>query len=387
MEYVQDRVATLHDFGDADPTFPADRTTVVVPITEREHASPAADHVFQTLAAVDPASTVVALRARESTVAEVVEWIRSFDLGAEILWCTAPGVESLLTDAGLGGPPGKGRDVWLGLGRALEGGFVVVHDADAGTYNERHVPKLAAPLTGDRAFVKGYYARVEDDRLYGRLFRLFYVPLVRALADRVDDPIVDFLGAFRYALAGEFAMTADLAGRVRAQRDWGFEVGTLGEVYGIAGFEGTAQVDLGVHEHAHRPVEGSTGLGDMCFEVADAVFRSLADAGVEPDYEGLRAAYQSRARNLLEQYAADAAFNDFDYDIEAEREQVATYADAIRPPPEDRRLPAWEDAPIEPAAVRRRSAAALDALRDAGPGAAGPGGSAGSQSPPPSTER
>ena len=387
MEYVQERVATLHDFGEADPDVPAGRTTVVVPVTERDHGSPAAARVFESLAALEPARVVVALRADESTVATAVEWLEGFDTGAEILWCTAPGVESLLAEAGLGGDAGKGRDVWLGLGRALDDEYVVVHDADAKTFDAGHVAKLAAPLTRDRSFVKGYYARVEDGRLYGRLFRLFYAPLLRALADTVDDPIVDYLGAFRYALAGEFAMTTDLARRVRVQRDWGLEVGTLGEAYRLAGFQGSAQVDLGVHEHDHRPVGGTSGLGDMSGEVAGACFRALADAGVVPDFDALRTAYRETARDFLEGYAADAAFNDLAYDPSAEREQVETYAEAIGPPGPDRRLPAWADAPISPAAVRERSRAALEAVGAAAPGRDGPARQYGDPPPRPGDSR
>ncbi len=359
MEYVQERVTTLHDFGDVAPPFPADRTAVVVPMTARDHATLAAERVMETLAALAPARVVVPLRAGEESVAAVVDWLRGFDLALEVLWCTAPPVESLLAEAGLDGPAGKGRDVWLGLGRALDRDFVVLHDADARSYDRSIVPRLAAPLTGGFDVTKGYYARVENDRLYGRLERLFYRPLMRALAETVDDPVVDYLGSFRYALAGEFAMTSDVCRGLRAQRGWGLEVGTLGEAYRLAGVAGTAQVDLGVHEHDHRAVGGAEGLGTMCEEVSDACFRTLADAGVEPDPAALRSAFRDAGRRLVEQYAADAAFNDLDYDPVAEREQVDTYAAAIGPPGPDDRLPAWAAASLDPAAVRQRSVTAL----------------------------
>jgi glucosyl-3-phosphoglycerate synthase len=359
MEYVQERVVTLHDYGGAHPAAPTERTTVVVPLTERDLASLAAERVLATLADLNPASVVVALRADPHAVAEVVDWVDGFDLPGDVLWCNGPAVEGLLADVGLDGSGGKGRDVWLGLGQGLRSPYVVVHDADAKTYAPSHVPRLCAPLARDRSFVKGYYARVENGRLYGRLFRLFYAPLVRALADRHDEPVVDYFGAFRYALAGEFAMTRSLARQVRAQRGWGLELGTLGEAYRLAGFEGSAQVDLGVHEHDHRAVGGPEGLGDMCREVGDAFVGALADAGVALDFDALSRAYRDRADELVRGYAADAAFNDLVYDAAAERDQVATYADAIGPPGEDRRLPAWTEAPVDPEAVRERSRAAL----------------------------
>ena len=348
MEYVQERITTLHDFGDAAPPAPTGRTAVVVPMTEREHTSLAAERVLRTLSSVDPAAVVVPLRAAPDRVDEVVAWLEEFDLPLTVLWCTAPPVAAALREAGLAGAAGKGRDVWLGLGQVLEADYVVVHDADARSYAASHVPRLVFPLTRGKRFVKGYYARVENGRLYGRLCRLFYEPVVRALADRHAAAVVDYLGAFRYALAGEFAMTGEMARRVRAQRDWGLEVGTLGEAFRLAGVADSAQVDLGVHEHDHRAVGGPDGLGDMCDQVAAALFRAVTDAGLEPDYEALRADYREVAGAFVADYATDAAFNDLTHDAAAEREQVRTYAASIRPPPADTRLPAWADAPVAP---------------------------------------
>ncbi len=229
MEYTQERVATLHDYGAAAPDAPVGRATVVVPMTEREYAGLAAEGVLSTLATLDPERVLVPLRASAERVPAFCEWLDGFDLPLEVLWCSGPRVADLLDAAGLDGATGKGRDVWLALGLAANSAHVVLHDADAESYDERDVPKLLAPLAGDFDFTKGYYARVESGRLYGRLFRLFYEPLVAALAERHDAAILDYLGAFRYALAGECAMTADVARSLRVQRRWGLEVGTLGE--------------------------------------------------------------------------------------------------------------------------------------------------------------
>ncbi|MFB6074032.1 MAG: glycosyl transferase family 2 [Haloarculaceae archaeon] len=377
MEYVQERVATLHDYGDATPPAPTDRAAVVVPMTDREHAGLAAERVLSTLSRLDPAEVIVALRAGPDRVGEVARWIESH-VDATVLWCNAPGVDERLREAGLAAPAegatagesgnaegtreragGKGRDVWLALGVAARHPYVAVHDADATTYGPRHVPRLLFPLAQGFAFSKGYYARVENGRLYGRLFRLFVRPLLRVLEDAHDHPLVDYLLAFRYALAGEFAVTADLARSLRAQPGWGLEIGTLGEAYDAAGFAGSAQVDLGTHEHDHRAVGGPSGLGDMCAEVSAALFRALADHGIEPDFETLGERYRAAAADAIEGYAADAVFNGLAYDRAAEREQVEAYADAVAPPGPDRRLPAWEDAPLSPDEVEARSRAAL----------------------------
>ncbi|WP_435335308.1 glycosyl transferase family 2 [Haloarchaeobius sp. TZWWS8] len=360
MEYVQERIATLHDLTNPTPAAPTDRAAVVVPMTEREYAGLAAEQVLSTLATVDPAAVIVPLRAPAECVPDFRTWLDSFDLDVELLWCSADPVSELLHEHGLENGFGKGRDVWLALGLAAErGDYVVVHDADAKTYSEAHVPRLLSPLTDGFEFTKGYYARVENDRLYGRLFRLFYAPVVRALDDAHDAPFLDYLDAFRYALSGEFAMTADLARQVRAQRAFGLEVGLLADTFAQAGFDGTAQVDLGRHEHDHRSVSGPTGLSDMAGQVGRALFNALDDHGVRPDFETLPERYREAANTLVRQYAADARFNGLEFDAVAEREQVAAYADSVRPPETDTRLPAWEDAPLSPDAV---AAAAADAM-------------------------
>jgi glucosyl-3-phosphoglycerate synthase len=364
MEYVQERVATCHDLTDPTPDAPTDRAAVVVPMTEREYAGLAAERVLSELERVDPGRVVVPLQATPDRVGPFAEWLREFDLDVTVLWCDGERVESLLDDCGLAGTAGKGRDVWLGLGVALAGeaAYVVVHDADTKTYTEADVPRLLFPLANGFDFAKGYYARVENGRLYGRLFRLFYAPLVRALEDAHDAPVLDYLDAFRYALAGEFAATADVVSRFRLQRSWGLEVGTLGEAYEHAGFEGSAQVDLGSYEHDHRAVGGPTGLSTMSQSVGGALFRAVEDNGVAPDYESLPGRYREAATSLVRGYAADAAFNGLAYDRSDELEQVSAYAAAVGPPGPDERLPAWRDAPLAPESVL----AAADAdLREA----------------------
>ena len=359
MEYVQERVTTLHDFDGASPTAPVERATVVVPLTEHDYASLAAEHVFSTLETVDPGQVLVALRASEDGVGDVVEWIDEFGFESQVLWCTAPPLEEFLRAEDLDGDAGKGRDVWLALGVASHSDYVVVHDADATTYDVTHVPRLLSPLTADYDFVKGYYARVENGKLYGRLFRLFYEPLVRALRAESDHELLAYFDAFRYALAGEFAVTGETARQLRTPRGWGLEVGTLGDAFDVAGFSGTAQADLGVHEHDHRAVSGPEGLGNMCEEVAATLWAVLEEHDVDPDYATLEERYRAAADRLIEQYAADAAFNDLEYSREDERAQVDSYADAITPPVTDDRLPAWETVDLDPVEITDRSTAAI----------------------------
>ena len=372
MDYVQERVTTLHALRDVGaPDAPTDRTVVVVPMTDREYGRLAAERVLARLERVAPARVVVPIRAPADRVGAFRAWLGEFDLPLSVLWCTGPRVTDLLADANLDGGLGKGRDVWLALGVALAGDedYVVVHDADTRSYDASYVPRLLFPLTRGHEFSKGYYARVENDRLYGRLFRLFYAPLVRALAVAHDAPVLDYLDAFRYALAGEFAATADLAASLSIERSWGLEVSTLGDAFDRAGFAGSAQVDLGAYEHDHRAVGGPTGLSEMSQSVGEALLRTVTTRGVDPDYATLPTRYRETANRFVDRYATDAAFNGLSFDRSEEREQVAAYADAVRRPGPDDRLPAWRDAPLDPGALREAAradlaAAAVDPSRD-----------------------
>ncbi len=365
MEYVQERVTTLHALTDHRPDGPTDRAAVVVPMTEREYGTLAADRVLSALETVDPARVIVPLRAPADRAPAFADWLDGFDLAVETLWCDGPRLGRLLADRDVNGSRGKGRDVWLGLGRALREEYVVVHDADTRTYSPAFVNRLLFPLAHGHAFSKGYYARVEDGTFYGRLFRLFFRPLLRALDHDDESEVLAYLESFRYALAGEFAATSDLVERLRVQRGWGLEVGTLGEAFDHAGFDGSAQVDLGRYEHDHRSVDGPTGLADMSEAVGAATLRTVEDHGMDVDYGTLPERYREEARRLVRGYAVDAAFNDLRYDRENERSQIRRYADAIAAPGTDTRLPAWRNAPVSPSEVAEAARADLAAVRDA----------------------
>lgn len=362
MEYRQESVTTLHDFGSADPAAPLSRTAVVVPLTDREFAGLSPERVLSSLQTLDTGDVIVPLRSPGDRVREILDWLSAFDLEEAVLWCNAPAVEDLLASHGLDGNAGKGRDIWLALGLAAEADYVAFHDTDVRSHETRDLRKLVAPLAGGFDFVKAYYARVENGQLFGRLFRLLVTPLLAALRERSDAPVLRYLDGFRYALAGEMAMSGDLARQIRIPRRWGLEVGTLGEAFRHVGFAGSSQVDLGVYEHEHRSVAGPTGLSDMSHGVARALFRVLEDAGYPIDFDSLRSAYRDAAADLIDKYEADAWFNDYDYDPEAEREQVEAYSDAITRPGPDDRLPTWESSSLALSELEAARQAALDSI-------------------------
>jgi glucosyl-3-phosphoglycerate synthase len=352
VDFVQERIATVHDLGDAPAVdSPLDRTAVVVPIAAGDRGA-AADRVLSRLDERSPARIVVPFRAAPDAAAATRSWLDGFDHVVP-LWCDAPRLVDRLADHGLDGGTGKGHDVWLALGVATAATSVdrvVIRDADA---PGAVIDRLLAPLEHGFALSKGYYARVEGGRLYGRLCRLLYEPLVWALADAAapDAALVDYLDAFRYALSGEAAMTADLARRLRAERGFGFEVGTIGGAYRTVGPEGVVQVDLGQHVHDHRPVRGDDGLERIAEPVAAALLRLIEDTGARPAYDDLRDRYRETAHRLIDRYAVDARCNGIAYDPASEREQVRLYADAVVPPGPDDRLPAWTETGLDPERV------------------------------------
>lgn len=355
MEYVQERITTLHDFDGTAPRGPIERTTVIVPMTSQDVGSDAATQILTILNQTGPGGVIIPARVNNGDIGRFNRWADQYAPDATVIWCNSPRIDGLLDDNEISSPMGKGRDVWLALGVSTirtDQEFVIVHDADARSYSADLIHRLCWPLEHGFTFSKGYYARIEDNRLYGRLFRLFIVPLLRALRSQHDHEVIHYLESFRYALAGEIGMTRSIAGRVRSEPTWGFEMGMLGEMFHLAGEDRVAQVDLGIHEHDHRAVGGPGGLAMMSRVVSDAVMRLLADHEIQPDIPSLRTAYRCEASSICLQYGADAAFNGLDYDLDAELAQIDSYSKAIDRPDADARLPAWEDVKLDPSEIQ-----------------------------------
>jgi glucosyl-3-phosphoglycerate synthase len=252
------------------------------------------------------------------------------------------------------GPPGKGRDVWIALGYILGRGKVhaiALNDADVVTYTKELPMRLLAPLLHpDLSYdlCKGFYARVSGAKMAGRVTRLLVVPLVAVLVKESFIPSLWTIGAMRYALAGEFAITSVLAGKIPVPRDWGLEVGILSAVARTVPLEKICQADLcDNYEHKHQELhsqDSTKGLNRMAVEVTAALLRE-----VDLIPEQLVPVYTDQALSMIPKYRADAEANGLDYDEEKEREAVQTFAAAVEkalglgedeiPEP----LPAWNE--------------------------------------------
>ena len=186
-------------------------------------------------------------------------------------------------------------------------------------------------------FSKGYYARLSH-QMHGRVTRLLMTPLVRALQSMVGFlPFLVYLDSFRYPLAGEFAMQADLARVNRLPSDWGLEVGTLAEVYRNCSIVASAKLisrkttNTNIQELSHG--DPSKGLMKMAMDICKSLFRILAAEGVKFDHGlmlTLLVRYQRMAENNISKYHADAMINGLTFDRHEEETAVETFSQALK---------------------------------------------------------
>ena len=356
MEYVQDRISTLHDFTDPSPSVDRDALTVIIPFAAKGGVSRTTRRTFRLLERDPPGRVILPVRGTSDEVRSFRSVIDEGELDLEVLWCNRPSMNHLLEDSGLLGVTGKGLDLWLGLAVATQtDGPIVVHDADNRSYERSDVARLAWPLEQGFDFAKGYYARIEDRRLYGRLTRLLVHPILEAARRQTGADLFEYLTAFRYPLAGECSMTASFAKTLRPSPDWGFELSTLVDAYREVGFDGSAQVDLGTHAHDHRPIDGEQGLTALAEDVIRTVLNAAEQTDTGLSIEHLRRAYPPIAERYRHQFELDATFNGLEYDRRSERQQIDLYSDLISLPSEDPRLPSIDDRPFTPETVRQAS--------------------------------
>jgi glucosyl-3-phosphoglycerate synthase len=240
------------------------------------------------------------------------------------------------------GEDGKGRSAWIAYGYILANGrcdVIVLHDCDIVTYSREMPARLCYPIVNpniDCVFCKGFYSRVTN-KLHGRVTRLLVTPLVRSIQNLAGEHrFLKFLDSFRYPLAGEFAMTTDMARVNRIPWDWGLEVGSLAEVYRNYSPRRVCQVDIAeTYEHKHQALSAEDpekGLMKMTVDISKSIFRTLASEGVvfsEGFFKSLSVAYTRYAEDTIVKYEADAAINGLEFDRHEEAKAVEAFARAI----------------------------------------------------------
>jgi len=278
---------------------------------------------------------------------EVRRQMSELPMEVKIVWHDGPGMQALLeelrnSDFNMN-QPGKGRSVWMTMGYILADRDVyamVTHDCDIVNYQRTLLARLVYPVVHPATyfeFSKGYYARVTD-RLYGRVTRLFYTPLIRTLKRILGfNPFLSYLDNFRYALSGEFAMIASLAKGIRISPTWGLEVSLLSEIYQEASVNRICQVEIvEPYEHKHQALEKdrpSEGLIRMACDIAKALFRVLSQDGIilsSAFFRTMLTAYIQEARISIEKYHALSLINGLAYDRHSEIEAVEAFVDSLK---------------------------------------------------------
>ncbi|MEL6934565.1 MAG: glycosyl transferase, partial [Pseudomonadota bacterium] len=184
---------------------------------------------------------------------------------------------------------------------------------------------------------KGFYPRIDDKKLNGRVTRLLVSPLLIALKKVVGDrDYLDYLRSFRYPLSGEFAMRMMTLPDLRIPSDWGLEIGVLSEAWRNLAPQSVCQVEIAdAYDHKHQvlsPDDTTNGLNRMSTDICKAIFRKLASDGTvfTPNlFRSLKATYYRAALDLLESYYNDARMNGLTVDRHHEEKSVELFADNI----------------------------------------------------------
>ena len=218
---------------------------------------------------------------------------------------------------------------------------IATHDCDIVNYRPEMLARLVYPVVHpatDFEFSKGYYARVTD-RLYGRVTRLFYTPLIRTL-ERVlgRTPFLYYLDNFRISALGRVRHDRQSGhGGSRYSPTWGLEVSLLSEIYQRASVNRICQVEIAdYYEHKHQVLEKkrpSDGLIRMACDIAKALLRVLSQDGVvlsNAFFRTLLTSYIQEARISIEKYHALSLINGLVYDRHTEIEAVEAFVDLLR---------------------------------------------------------
>ncbi len=130
-------------------------------------------------------------RASEEDYRHSLEFFSSLPQDHKVLWNDGPrlrAVDEKLREQGLSPTEeGKGRNVWFCLGYTLakrRSHAIALHDCDILTYDRGLLARLIYPVANpgfSYQFAKGYYSRVADGKMNGRVTRLLITPLLRAL--------------------------------------------------------------------------------------------------------------------------------------------------------------------------------------------------------------
>ena len=285
----------------------------------------------------------------------------------KVLWNDGPrlrAVDQNLRDAKLSPDQmGKGRNVWFCMGYALgsnQADALAIHDCDIVTYDRALLARLLYPVAHPQfnyEFCKGYYTRVSNGKMNGRVTRLLVTPLLQTLKQIFGSlEYLDYLDSFRYPLAGEMSLNRDVIKDLRIPSDWGLEIGILSEMTRNYSKKRLCQVDIADHyDHKHQELsldDANTGLSRMSIDISKAIFRKLATNGIvfnQETFRTIKAMYYRVALDFVDHYKNDAVINGLDLDLHREEKAIELFAlnlmkagnDFLENPTERPFIPSW----------------------------------------------
>jgi len=237
--------------------------------------------------------------------------------------------------------PGKGLNLWLAFGWLAanrSSGTVVVHDCDIENYSLDLPLALALPVARlGYDYCKGYYSRVREE-LFGRVTRLFMIPLIRSLIRVLGHtPMLDFIDSFRYPLSGEYSMSFDTAMNLPVENGWAIEIGLLCELHRQLDPEAICQVDLAIlYDHKHQsldPAQPGKGLLRMASEIAGSLLTHLEREGFlfnARTLESVLRTYQAVSNDFVRRYQHVANLNAISFDSSRESTAVRAFYEILR---------------------------------------------------------
>lgn len=340
---VEDMEAELRKFSKKQPM------ALILPSLYSELEGEALKNIVRELAKVDYLEHIVIGldQATEEQYRHALEFFKPLEQKFSVLWNDGPALRAIdkrLLKEGLAPlEPGKGRNVWYCMGHVLgiDGiEAVALHDCDIVTYDKSLLARLIYPVANPNfnyQFCKGYYARVANGKIHGRVTRLLVSPLIKALKKTLGpSEFLDYMDCFRYPLAGEFSFRRDVINDVRIPNDWGLEIGVLSELERSHGYQRICQADIAdVYDHKHQDLsaeDAAKGLSKMSTDIAKAFFRKLATKGHRFDngtFRTIKATYYRLALEFVEAHYNVARMNGLSFDIHKEEKAVELFAKNI----------------------------------------------------------
>ena len=348
-------VATLHDFSNRDlkdlerdlKKFSKDRKMeLILPCLYSELEGSALPNIVSEISKTNYLNHIIIGldRANEAQAKKAWNFFKKLNCPFTILWNDGPNLLKLdkeLKNYNLAPQElGKGRNVWYCLGMAIARGearSIAFHDCDILTFDRRLLAKLFYPVVNplfNFEFCKGYYPRVAEGKMNGRVSRLLVTPLLTAMEKTVGhNDYLDYMKAFKYPLAGEFSFRRNLMADMRIPCDWGIEIGILSEMYRNQASNRICQVDLAdTYDHKHQDLsidDQTKGLSKMSIDIIKTLIKKLATQGNSfslETFRSIKATYYRTALDMIDIYRSDALMNGLKYDSHMEEKAVELFA-------------------------------------------------------------